>query len=85
MRRRISKLAGIAAVASTLAVGTAVGVATAQDVERPMTTDRVGDRDDGMGWGWIGLLGLARLAGLMGSEKHATYRSPQTQTTANRV
>jgi hypothetical protein len=29
------------------------------------TETRAGDRDDGMDWGWVGLLGLAGLLGLM--------------------
>ena len=84
MRHRISKLTGIALLGSGLALGTFAGVAAAQEIDRPTTTERFDDRD-GMDWGWIGLLGLGGLAGLMGREKRAAYRPAQTTTTPNRV
>jgi hypothetical protein len=84
MRQRITKLAGTALVGAGLALGTAAGVASAQDVTPP-TTERFDD-DRGMDWGWIGLLGLAGLAGLMGREKRPAYRTAtQTTTNPNRV
>ena len=85
MRHRISKLSSIALVGAGLALGSYAGVAAAQDIERPPTTDRFDDREGGMDWGWIGLLGLGGLAGLMGREKRPAYRATQTTTTPNRV
>jgi len=85
MRRRISKLASGAALAALLAAGAAVGVASAQDVRPPTTADRFDDRDRGMDWGWIGLLGLGGLAGLMGRERHGAYRGTQPQAHAPRA
>jgi hypothetical protein len=72
MRKRITRYARIAVGAAFLAMPLA-SVATAQDVGR--TTDM--ERDDGMDFGWIGLLGLAGLLGLRGRARDA-YSSTAT-------
>lgn len=56
-----------AALVTTLAyAGVAVpGAISAQDIDDPGITDQIDmDEDDGMDWGWLGLLGLAGLLGL---------------------
>ena len=62
MRKRIIRYARIAVGAAFLAMPLA-SVATAQDVGR---TAPDMERNDGMDFGWIGLLGLAGLLGLRG-------------------
>ena len=44
------------------------------------TTDMRADRDDGDGWGWIGLLGLAGLLGLRRREHTDVRVAPRTTT-----
>ena len=56
------------AVAASLALSAAAGVASAHNYDPQMTEERAAD--DGQDWGWVGLLGLAGLLGLRRRDRH---------------
>ena len=58
------------AVAASLALSAAAGVASAQDPYDAQTTEERTTDDDGQDWGWVGLLGLAGLLGLRRRDRH---------------
>ena len=71
MRKTI--LASALVLAGVLAQPTLVSA----QVESP-TTDTRAERDDGDGWGWVGLLGLAGLLGLRRRERTDMKVNPRT-------
>lgn len=56
---------------------TATAQTAADDAGYARTTD-----DDGMDWGWVGLIGLAGLLGLKRREPHRDTARPVTTTNA---
>jgi MYXO-CTERM domain-containing protein len=57
------------AIAASLALSAAVGVARAQNYDPQTAEERTTDNGD-QDWGWVGLLGLAGLLGLRRRDGH---------------
>ena len=88
LRKNLSKIVGVSAIALSATVMPLTLPASAQVVEPGVGVEREAEiyenDDDGFDWGWLGLIGLAGLAGLAGKKRQepTAYRDPGVTTTS---
>jgi len=85
--QKLSTKLRTAALAAALGIGLTVSTpviaqeATPADDVVPTAPATVEEEDDGFNWGWLGLLGLGGLAGLLARNRRSDTRTVERSTT----